>query len=1062
MAKKLFLLDGMALVYRAHFALISRPILTSKGVNTSALYGFTQLLLDILKNQQPTHLGVAFDTQVPTARHIEFADYKAHREEMPEELSAALPHVRRMAEAMNIPVLIRDGYEADDIIGTLVRQAGKEGFQSYMVTSDKDFGQLVTPSTFIYKPSRSGEGVEVIGLPEIQSRWGVPRPEQVVDVLALMGDASDNIPGVPGIGEKTAIKLIAQYGTLDNLLAHAGELTGRVKQNLETNREQALLSRRLATINCDVPCPVDMDSLKVQPPDEEKFKGLLVEFEFNSIGRRLFGEGFKVGRGGGMQKEEGRMQKTPAAAPSDKGGEQLVLESETVGGSVPRSSRRQSALTSLVLASETMGGVEEVKATPPTPATNHKTITDVPHDYHLVDSPAERAKLIQALQSKDSFCLDTETTSLDTKEARLIGLAFSFAPHTGYYVPLPVDAFHRTGGDQDGPLTPSLCPSEGERGNPRQSVAIADAAGNGQRLASLLPLPHPGGEGRGEGAKSRERNHPAAELQFAASGSPAVPTPHSALRTSTVLEEFRAVLESDRIEKVGHNLKFDLSVLKWHGISVGGKLFDTMVAHSLIEPDRRHGMDYLSEVYLGYTPVPISKLIGDAKAGQVNMADVPVAKVAEYSAEDADVTWQLRSVLEPLLKEKGQERVFYEVESPLIPVLVDMEFEGIKVDAAALAEFAAQLSKEMDEAEKTVYRLAGTTFNLNSPKQLGQVLFDLLKIGAAPKKTKTGQYSTDEQTLTALAADHEIVQRLLEHRTATKLKSTYADALPEAIWPRTDRVHTTYNQVMTTTGRLNSQSPNLQNIPIRTERGQEIRKAFVPRSSEYRLLSADYSQIELRILAALSRETAMLEAFKAGADIHAATAARVFGVFPDLVTPEMRRKAKMVNFGIAYGISAFGLSQRLGIPRAEAGEIIDQYFKQFPGIRGYMDATIKFAGEHGYVETVTGRRRYIRDIRSANNTVRGAAERNAINAPIQGTAADMIKLAMINIQRELARRKLKTRMLLQVHDELVFDLYLPEEKEVLPMVEEQMKTAIPLDVAMVVEMGVGENWLAAH
>jgi len=627
----------------------------------------------------------------------------------------------------------------------------------------------------------------------------------------------------------------------------------------------------------------------------------------------------------------------------------------------------------------------EEKPKPVAVASHLKTIADVPHEYHLVATPGERAALIQRLQNLKCFCFDTETTSLDPKEARLVGLAFSFAPHTGYYVPMPMDD---------------------------------DSA------------------------------------QFR--------NPQSAIRISPILDEFRPVLESDHIEKVGHNLKFDLSVLKWHGISVGGKLFDTMVAHSLIEPDRRHGMDYLSEVYLGYTPVPISKLIGDAKAGQVNMADVPVAKVAEYSAEDADVTWQLRSVLEPLLKEKGQERVFYEVESPLIPVLVDMEFEGIKVDAAALAEFAAQLSKEMDEAEKTVYRLAGTTFNLNSPKQLGQVLFDLLKIGAAPKKTKTGQYSTDEQTLTALAADHEIVQRLLEHRTATKLKSTYADALPEAIWPRTDRVHTTYNQVMTTTGRLNSQSPNLQNIPIRTERGQEIRKAFVPRSSEYRLLSADYSQIELRILAALSRETAMLEAFKAGADIHAATAARVFGVFPDLVTPEMRRKAKMVNFGIAYGISAFGLSQRLGIPRAEAGEIIDQYFKQFPGIRGYMDATIKFAGEHGYVETVTGRRRYIRDIRSANNTVRGAAERNAINAPIQGTAADMIKLAMINIQRELARRKLKTRMLLQVHDELVFDLYLPEEKEVLPMVEEQMKTAIPLDVAMVVEMGVGENWLAAH
>jgi DNA polymerase I len=950
MAKKLFLLDGMALVYRAHFAFISRPILTSKGLNTSALYGFTQLLLDILKNQQPTHMGVAFDTQAPTARHVEFADYKAHREEMPEELSAALPHVRRMAEAMNIPVLICDGYEADDIIGTLVRQAGKEGFQSYMVTSDKDFGQLVTPSTFIYKPSRSGEGVEVLGVPEIQSRWGVQRPEQVVDVLALMGDASDNIPGVPGIGEKTAMKLIAQYGTLDNLLEHVSDLKGRVKQNLETNREQALLSRRLATINCDVPCPIDMDLLKVQPPDDEKLKGLLVEFEFNSIGRRLFGEEFKAGRGGGGGGDPKSEIRNPNMALSDVGAEQLVLVSETVGG------------------------VEEVKATPAATSANLKTITDVPHEYHLVDSPTERAKLIQTLLGKDSFCLDTETTSLDTKEARLVGLAFSFAPHTGYYVPVP------------------------------QNAAEAKA----------------------------------------------------------ILEEFRSVLESDRIEKVGHNLKFDLSVLKWHGISVGGKLFDTMVAHSLIEQEMRHGMDYLSEVYLDYTPVPISKLMGDTKASQFNMADVPVAKVAEYSAEDADVTWQLRGALEPLLKEKGQERVFYEVESPLIPVLVDMEFEGIKVDAAALADFAVQLSKEMDAAEKTVYRLAGTTFNLSSPRQLGQVLFDLLKIGDAPKKTKTGQYSTDEQTLLALAPDHEIVQRLLEHRTASKLKSTYADALPVAIWPGTNRVHTTYNQVMTTTGRLNSQNPNLQNIPIRTERGQEIRKAFVPRSGEYRLLSADYSQIELRILAALSREKAMLEAFKAGADIHAATAARVFGVFPDLVTPEMRRKAKMVNFGIAYGISAFGLSQRLGIPRAEAGEIIDQYFKQFPGIRRYMDDTIEFARQHGYVETVTGRRRYIRDIRSANNTVRGAAERNAINAPIQGTAADMIKLAMINVQRELAGRKLKTRMLLQVHDELVFDLYLPEEKEVLPLVEEQMKTAIPLDVAMVVEMGVGENWLAAH
>jgi DNA polymerase I len=960
MPKKLFLLDGMALVYRAHFAFINRPILTSKGVNTSALYGFTQLLLDILKNQQPTHLGVAFDTAAPTQRHVEFAEYKAHREAMPEELSEALPHVRRMVEAFNVPVLICDGYEADDIIGTLVRQAGKEGFESYMVTSDKDFGQLVTPNTFIFRPPRGGEGVEIIGLPEIQSRWGVQRPEQVVDVLALMGDASDNIPGVPGIGEKTAMKLIAQYGSLDNLLSHAGELTGRVKQTLETNREQALLSKRLATINCEVPCPIEMDKLIVQPPDEDKLKGLLVEFEFNSIGRRVFGEEFKAGRGGGGAKPEIRDPKaegrpksevrSPKAGEGASGGEQLVLVSETVGV------------------------VVEVKATPAAMSASLKTIADVAHEYHLVDSPSGRAELIKTLQGKECFCLDTETTSLDPKEARLVGLAFSFAAHTGYYVPVPQDA------------------AEAKR----------------------------------------------------------------------VVEEFRSVLESDGIEKVGHNLKFDLSVLKRQGVSVGGKLFDTMVAHSLIEPEMRHGMDYLSEVYLGYTPVPISKLIGEAKGDQINMADVPVGKVAEYSAEDADVTWQLRGALEPLLKQKGQERVFYEVESPLIPVLVDMEYEGIRVDAAALAEFGVQLSKEMDEAEKTIYGLAGTTFNLNSPRQLGQVLFDVLKIGDAPKKTKTGQYSTDEQTLAALAADHEIVRRLLEYRTASKLKSTYADALPQAIWPKSSRVHTTYNQVMTSTGRLNSQNPNVQNIPIRTERGQEIRKAFVPRGSEYRLLSADYSQIELRILAALSHETAMLEAFKAGEDIHAATAARVFGVAPDAVNPEMRRKAKMVNFGIAYGISAFGLSQRLGIPRAEAGEIIDHYFRQFPGIRRYMDETIAFAREHGYVETVTGRRRYLRDIRSANNTVRGAAERNAINAPIQGTAADMIKLAMVAIHRELAGRNLKTRMLLQVHDELVFDLYLPEQKEVLALVEEKMKGAIPLEVPMVVEMGVGENWLEAH
>jgi DNA polymerase-1 len=946
MDKKLFLLDGMALVYRAHFALVSRPIFTSKGVNSSALYGFTQTLLDILKNQQPTHLAVAFDTDAPTHRHTQFAEYKAQREAMPEELSQALPHVRRMLEALHVPVITCDGFEADDIIGTLARWAGKDGFKTFMVTPDKDFGQLITENTFIYKPSRMGDGVEIIGLPEIRKRWGIQRPEQVVDVLALMGDASDNIPGVPSIGEKTAIKLIAQYDTVENLLARATELTGRVKETLLTNREQAMLSKKLATIHCDVPCSLDLEALRVQAADERKLKSLLVEFEFNSIGRRLFGEEFKAGRGFESRQSVPAPPK-PLAAPQPATTEDLVLIGESAAAPV-----------------------EEAPVVNP----NLKTISQVSHDYKVVASPSERAELIRLLQTKDSFCFDTETTSLDPKEARLVGIAISFSPHIGFYVPVPQE------------------PAEAK----------------------------------------------------------------------LIIEEFRPVLESEQIEKVGHNLKFDISVLRWQGVSVRGKLFDTMVAHSLIEPDMRHSMDFLSEVYLGYTPVPISQLIGVSKSEQINMADVPLDKIAEYAAEDADVTWQLRHILEPLLEEKGQHRVFYEIESPLIPFLVEMEFEGIRVDAAALADFAAQLAKEIDQLEKTICRLAGTTFNLNSPRQLGQILFDVMKICAPRKKTKTGQYSTDEQTLAMLAPDHEIVQRLLEHRGATKLKSTYADTLPASIWPKTGRVHTTYNQVMTATGRLNSQNPNLQNIPIRTERGQEIRKAFVPRDDQHQLLSADYSQIELRIIAGLSREAGLLEAFKSGADVHTATAARVYGISSDLVTAEMRRKAKMVNYGIAYGISAFGLAQRLSIPRGEAAEIIKQYFKQFPGIRRFMDDTITFARKHGYVETVTGRRRYIRDIGSANNTLRGSAERNAINAPIQGTAADMIKLAMINIQAELERRRLRTRMLLQVHDELVFDLHSEEKKEALPLIEDKMKTAIALDVPIVVEIGTGQTWLEAH
>jgi DNA polymerase-1 len=966
MVKKLFLLDGMALVYRAHFVFISRPILTSKGVNTSALLGFTNTLLDILRNQQPTHIAVAFDTDAPTQRHVEYPEYKATRQAMPEDLSLALPHVTRMLEAFNIPVLTCDGFEADDIIGTLVRRAEREGFESFMVTPDKDFGQLIDEHTFLYKPGRMGNEVEVLGVPEILKRWGIKEPRQVIDVLALMGDSSDNIPGVPGVGEKTAMKLIGQFGTVEDLLARTGELTGRTKESLQTHREQALLSKRLVTINCEAPCPINLDSLKLRPPDEEKLKSMLVEFEFNSIGKRLFGEDFKAGRGGGNQ-PEGRTsksgssgKKSAAAAPEESdSAEQLVLMAEAEGG--------------------------EAEKEPPAPVTaNLKSIATVPHGYQIAATPEERTNLIAALQGCDSFSINIKTTSPDSKEARIVGLAFSFAPHAGHYVPVPQD--------------------------------------------NILESP----------------------------------ASDSSLRTSPLLEEFRKVFESERIEKVGHNLKFDIAVLKRHGIALRGKLFDTMVAHSLVEPDMRHGLAYLSEVYLGYEPIDLHKLVGAANSDKINLADVPVEKVTEYAAEQTDIALQLRQALAPLLKEKEQERVFYEIEAPLVPVLTDMEFEGIKLDANTLGEFANQLSKEIDQQEKAICQMAGTTFNLNSPRQLGQILFDVMKICEAPKKTKTGQYATDEQTLLSLAPDHEIVQRLLDYRTASKLKSTYTDALPGTVWQKTGRIHTTYNQVMTSTGRLSSQDPNLQNIPIRTERGQEIRKAFVPRGPGYRLLSADYSQVELRIIAALTHEAGLLEAFRAGTDIHTATAARVFNVFPEMVTPEMRRKAKMVNFGIAYGISAFGLAQRLGIPRREAADIIAQYFKQFPGIRNYMDDTIAFARNKGYVETVTGRRRYIRDIRSSNNTVRSGAERNAINAPIQGTAADMIKLAMIHIHNEFSSRQLKTRMLLQVHDELVFDLFASEEKEVRAIIEDKMKNAIKLEAPIEVEIGIGDNWLEAH
>jgi DNA polymerase-1 len=949
LSKKLFLLDGMALVYRAHFAFVNRPMVTAKGVNTSALFGFTQTLLDIVTHQQPTHIAVAFDTSTPTHRHEGFAAYKADRQVMPEDISAALPHVRRMLEAFNIPVLTCEGFEADDIIGTLVRRAEQEGFTSYMVTMDKDFGQLVSEKTFLYKVSRMGDAVAIYGLPEIRRRWGIERPEQIIDIIALWGDVSDNIPGVPGIGEKTAIKLIAQYGNVENMLEHTGELKGRVKENLEKHRSEALLSKKLATIHCDVPISVDLESFKARPPDEPRLKELLIEFEFNSIGRRLFGEEFKSAPG----------ERAPAAVQ-----EPLPL--------TPSLARTEEERARSAGEAESLSTDRDQLLNKPT--ATRRTLADVPHYYETLTTAEERAGLIAKLTSAKVLGFALHGSSPDPKAARLPGVAFSSESHNGAYVPL-----------------------------------LEDDAEAGR-----------------------------------------------------VLEEFRPVLEAEGIEKVGHNLKYALSALRWRGLTVRGKLFDTMIAQSVLEPELRSSFDYLCESYLGYRSLPAETASASKKGRAPNTPEQPPPSPAERAAEAADLNLQLQSVLLPLLKEKGQERVFHEIESPLLPVLVEMEFEGIRIDGAALAEFAAQLSKEIVDLEKTICRMAGREFNLNSPRQLGEVLFDVMRICDGPKKTKTGQYATDERTLLALAPEHEIVRLLLEHRGASKLKSTYADALPAAIWPKTGRVHTTYNQVMTATGRLNSQDPNLQNIPINRERGQEIRKAFVPRGPDYLLLAADYSQIELRILASLSAEPGLLEALNAGLDVHTATAAKVYGVTLERVTDQMRRKAKMVNYGIAYGISPFGLSQRLNIPREEGAAIIEQYFKQFPLIRQYMNDTIAFARRHGFVETVTGRRRYIRDIRSLNKTLRGAAERNAINAPIQGTAADMIKLAMIHIQRELDLRKAKTRMLLQVHDELVFDLHKSEEKELVPIIEEKMKTAIALDAPIVVEMGVGQNWLEAH
>jgi DNA polymerase I len=830
-------------------------------------------------------------------------------------------------------VIALDGYEADDLIGTLVHRAETEDFRSTMVTPDKDFGQLVTPRTVLYRPGRMGGDPEILDVDAVCARWGIREPRQLIDILGLMGDMSDNIPGVPGIGEKTAAKLIAQFGSLEALLDRLDEVPGKVREKLEQHREQALLSKHLATIDCDVPLPFGWSELESGEPDSAALRDLLIEFEFNSIGRRLLGPEFKAGRG--------------FTAPAAEN---------------PR------ALSTAPGANPTRDRVTES----PVKSANLRSLAEVTVRYQPARGAAARAGLWRRIREAGSFALAVSSPAGPARHGAAAGIAFAVSPGEASWVALP--------------------PEPGER--------------------------------------------------------------------RAILDELRPLLEDEALLKAGHDLKSDAARLRGEGLFLAGPLFDSYLAHALIEPDLQHSLEFLSEARLGYSPISRSLTAGNQ--GELGL-DLPnPAHEAQIAMERADLAVQLRAALEPGLRETAQERVFCEIEMPLVPVLVDIEHEGVRVDAAALREFSERLSREMNGQEEAIQRLAGTAFNVNSPKQLGEVLFERLRLVADPKKTRTGQYATDESTLVALAGEHEIVRRLLDYRTASKLKSTYADALPAAIDPRTDRVHTTFRQLLTATGRLSSQDPNLQNIPIRTELGREIRRAFVARDDRYALLSADYSQIELRIIAALSREPGLIEAFQTNADVHTATAARVFGVAPGDVTPEMRKKAKMVNYGIAYGISAFGLAQRLGIPRKEAAAIIDHYYAQFPGIREFMQRTIETCRQRGYVETVTGRRRYLPEIASANATVRAAAERNAINAPIQGTAADMIKLAMIGIHRHLRSRDLRTRMLLQVHDELLFDLYLPEEGEVRALVEEQLRTALPLDVPIVVEMGVGQNWLEAH
>jgi DNA polymerase-1 len=937
--KRLFLLDAYALIFRGYYALIKNPRINSKGQDTSAIMGFTNSLFDVIKREKPDHLAVCFDKDGSKERTEIYEDYKANRDETPDVIRQSIPIIKDILKAMHIPVIEISGMEADDIIGTLAKQAEKENYKTYMVTPDKDFGQLVSENIFMYRPARMGNAIEIWGIPEVQKRFGVERPEQVIDYLGMMGDASDNIPGLPGVGDKTAKKFIKQFDSLEGLLDNIDQLKGKMKEKVEANAEQGRMSKKLATIFTDCDVKFDADEYELSKPDVEGVIDIFKDLEFRRLTEqflKMFNEGSEKS---GKTTDDKEVKQTPGS------GQYSLFGNDT--------------------------SKEDVKAED---FQGYKTLDKVDHHYQYCDTPKSIELLVEKMSKQDSVCFDTETTGLDTLDAELVGIAFSWQNHTGFYIPIPEE-------------------------------------------------------------KEAKQNR---------------------------LNLLRSFFEDENIEKVGQNLKYDIKVLKNHSITVKGKLFDTMLAHYIINPDMRHNMDVLAETYLNYSPMSIEKLIGKKGKNQGSMRDVELEQITEYAVEDADITYQLKQYFEEEIKEAHNEHLFHKLEIPLLEVLADMETEGINVDESVLKEISKSLDGDIENLEKSIYDKAGEEFNIGSPKQLGEILFGKLKIADKPKKTKSGQYSTAEDVLSFHAKEHQIAQDVLDWRGLTKLQNTYVDALPKQIHKKTGRIHTEFMQTVAATGRLSSTNPNLQNIPIRTERGRQVRKAFVARDENYTLLAADYSQIELRIIAALSDEETMIKAFQDGEDIHASTASKIFDVALDEVTREQRSQAKTVNFGIIYGVSAFGLSNQTDLSRSESKDLIETYYKTYPKLRAYMDDQVEFARENEYVKTVMGRRRYLKDINASNRMVRSGAERNAVNAPIQGSAADIIKVAMINIYKKLNEGKYKSKMLLQIHDELIFDIHNDELEELKPLIQSEMENAYKLKVPLDVEVGVGDNWLEAH